>query len=68
MSYTLIILVDGQRVSSNINASAEDVATLCELQGPDLWDFTTALKLTGKALDVRNDGYGAVVTIAHEEI
>lgn len=68
MRYVIMIIVDGRMIACNRQATVSDVEFLCELSGPSLWDFSTALSLTGKATDVRNDGYGTVVTVAHEEI
>lgn len=68
MSYVVTILVDNQRVACNRNVLMEHVEYFTELTGPDLHDFVTALKLTGKAMDVRHDVTGVVVVLAHEEI
>lgn len=66
--YVVMILVDGQRIACNRRATLTDVVFLCELAGPDLELFERTLSSTGQAMNVRNDGYGTVVTIAHEEI
>jgi len=67
MTYTVIMLVDGNRVSSNRNVKLEDLEYHTELTGPELNEFIFALKMTGKAVDVRRDPFGVTVVIAHEE-
>lgn len=68
MKYTLMILIDGVLAYTDNGVTLNEIPERYELKGPDLWDFTTALKLTGKAMDVFRDAYGVIVTIAHEEI
>lgn len=68
MKYTLVVLIDGALAYTRNGVTLNGIPEKCELKGPDLWDFTTALKLTGKAMDVFRDAHGVIVTIAHEEI
>ena len=68
MEYTVIILVDGHRVATNRHVLMGHMPYVAELDGPDLHDFVTALKLTGKAMNVRHDATGVTVVLAHEEI
>ena len=68
MEYTVIILVDNQRIACNRYVDECNIEFFTELEGPDLHDFVTALKLTGKAMHVRRDATGVVVVLAHEEI
>lgn len=68
MNYTVIILMDGKRVYTYRNVEFDNLEYHTELTGPDLYDFTTALKLTGQAMNVRRDEYGVIVVVAHEEI
>lgn len=68
MQYTIITLVDGDRVACNRFCSPEHLEYHTGLSGPDLWDFSTALKLTGQAMHVYRDADGTTVIIGHEEI
>jgi hypothetical protein len=68
MKYTVTTLVDGSHVSTNRFVLEDDLEYHTELAGPDLHDFTTALMLTGQAMNVRRDAVGVTVVIAHEEI
>lgn len=75
MKYAITVLVDGEVVSSFKTSFIEELEGRTDLAGPDLWDFTTTLKLTGKAIDVQRDAVdvqrdavGVTVTIAHEEL
>lgn len=67
-TYTVITLVDGDRVASNRFVQADYLEYHTGLTGPDLWDFSTALKLTGQATHVQRDAVGVTVIVAYEEI
>lgn len=68
MQYVVTILVDGRHVATSRFVNPDELEFITGLSGPLLWDFSTALKLTGKAMDVQRDESGVTVVIAHEEI
>jgi hypothetical protein len=68
MTYRVIILVDGVRAGGYREVHTQDLEYFTELSGPNLHDFSVALKLTGKAMDVERTPDGVRVVIAHEEI
>lgn len=68
MEYTVIILVDNQRIACNRYVDECNIEFFTELEGPDLRNFTAGLELTGTAMHVRRDATGVVVVLAHEEI
>ena len=68
MQYRVMILVDGVKAGGYREVHADDLEYFTELSGPTLWDFSTSLKLTGKAMDVERTPDGVRVVIAHEEI
>lgn len=68
MQYTVITLVDGDRVACNRFVSPEHLEYFTGLSGPDLWNFGNALKLTGQAIHVQRDADGVTAVVAHEEI
>lgn len=66
--FTLMILVNGVRCARWTGLKFTEVGENSELTGPDLWDFNLALKLTGKAMEVRGDASSVTVIVAHEEM
>ena len=68
MQYTVITLVDGDRVATNRFVSAENLAYHTGLDNADLAIFGASLKSQGQAVHVQRDAYGVTVVIAHEEI
>jgi hypothetical protein len=68
MQYTVITLVDGDRVATNRFVLVEHLAYHTGLIGVDLIEFEHSLKTTGQAMHVQRDADGVTVVIAHEEI
>ena len=68
MQYTVITLVDGDRVATNRFVEEQNLAYHTGLHGADLLIFRASLRTSGQAMDVTRDACGVTVIIAHEEI
>lgn len=67
-TYTVITLVDGDRVATNRFVQSENLEYHTGLTNLDLKIFKYHLETRGQAMFVQRDSIGVTVVIAHEEI
>lgn len=68
MQYTVIVLVDGDRLSCNRFVEAHNLPYFTGLVGVELDDFRKSLLDTGAATFVQRDADGVLAILGYEEI